>query len=272
MAPGTTKVVGRRTTAFLIDLVLTWIVAIPLFGALAERRPRGTPIDLGRFYARVTSNNDVYYVTGGRAAAFYGILLVLGLGYWVLLPGATGATLGQRLLGVRVVGEDGRPAGFGRNLVRQLLWIIDGLPWFIPFVVGFFTALLSRANQRVGDMVARTWVVRAGSEAVRDEASGLLASGLPDPAAVPLAIPGGGPSGLPGAEHTTPQAAVGGAEAAVPVERTPPARAVRPATPAAPGRTRGGDPLPAPGWYADPSGRTRLRWWDGARWTDHTAA
>jgi membrane protease YdiL (CAAX protease family) len=26
-------------------------------------------------------------------------------------------------------------------------------------------------------------------------------------------------------------------------------------------------PAPAPGWYADPSGRQKFRWWDGARWT-----
>lgn len=26
---------------------------------------------------------------------------------------------------------------------------------------------------------------------------------------------------------------------------------------------------PPPGWYPDPTGRTRLRWWDGLDWTDH---
>ena len=25
------------------------------------------------------------------------------------------------------------------------------------------------------------------------------------------------------------------------------------------------------GWYPDPAGHARLRWWDGARWTDHSA-
>src|SRR5579862_7114740 len=24
------------------------------------------------------------------------------------------------------------------------------------------------------------------------------------------------------------------------------------------------------GWYSDPDDSTRLRWWDGSRWTDHT--
>ena len=27
---------------------------------------------------------------------------------------------------------------------------------------------------------------------------------------------------------------------------------------------------PAEGWYADPSGKADLRWWDGTQWTEHT--
>jgi uncharacterized RDD family membrane protein YckC len=30
-------------------------------------------------------------------------------------------------------------------------------------------------------------------------------------------------------------------------------------------------PLPSASWYPDPSGQARLRYWDGARWTNHTA-
>src|SRR6476661_4176848 len=29
---------------------------------------------------------------------------------------------------------------------------------------------------------------------------------------------------------------------------------------------------PPPGWYPDPTGGSNLRWFDGARWTHHTAA
>ena len=30
-------------------------------------------------------------------------------------------------------------------------------------------------------------------------------------------------------------------------------------------------PLPAGGWFPDPSRQARLRWWDGHQWTDHTS-
>jgi hypothetical protein len=39
------------------------------------------------------------------------------------------------------------------------------------------------------------------------------------------------------------------------------------AAPVAPPQVVAAPPLPAPGWYRDPTGQTR--WWDGDTWTQH---
>ncbi len=65
----------------------------------------------------------------------------------------------MRLLGLRVVGQDGRRVGIGRHLLRTVLWLIDGFPYFVPGGVAFLCALATPDRQRVGDLAARTLVV-----------------------------------------------------------------------------------------------------------------
>jgi len=90
-------------------------------------------------------------------------LVLLGM-FWVLvclflfsyLEGTWGVTPGKWLLGIRVLGSDLKPCGFGRALVRNLLKFVDG---FFNFMVGVMVVALSDNWQRVGDMAARTVVV-----------------------------------------------------------------------------------------------------------------
>jgi uncharacterized RDD family membrane protein YckC len=84
-------------------------------------------------------------------------LLALGVGYYVACEAATGATLGKRMVGIRVVGEDGEHVSFGPAVVRNLLRLVDALFFYF---VGFIFALLSTRGQRLGDRAAHTLVVR----------------------------------------------------------------------------------------------------------------
>ncbi|MGH2820955.1 MAG: RDD family protein, partial [Actinomycetota bacterium] len=73
----------------------------------------------------------------------------------------SGRSPGKRATGLRVVETDGGPVGFRASAVRNLVRIIDAIP---PGVVGLYgvalvSVLVSRRNQRLGDLAAGTLVV-----------------------------------------------------------------------------------------------------------------
>ena len=88
------------------------------------------------------------------AAAFVcGLLVLVAYSYF---EGRSGKTPGKWLLGIRVLGTDLRPCGFGRALLRNLLTFADG---FFGFLVGALLVALTENWQRLGDLAARTIVV-----------------------------------------------------------------------------------------------------------------
>lgn len=109
----------------------------------------------------------------------------------VVLQGLTGASIGKFLTGLRVVREDGRRVGFGWNLLRQLLSIVDGL---CLGIVGLIVASTSKGHRRVGDMAASTYVVRK-----TDMGTPIQVPGVTHQAAWPGAGPGASPQGIGGA-------------------------------------------------------------------------
>ena len=70
-----------------------------------------------------------------------------------------GQTLGKRLMGVKVVTDDGGPVGFVTSLIRTAMRLVDILP--VGYGVGFVSAMASSKTQRLGDMAAGSLVVRA---------------------------------------------------------------------------------------------------------------
>ena len=71
----------------------------------------------------------------------------------------SGQTPGKRWMKLRVIREDGRPVTFWEAAVRNLLRSFDIMPW--PFYsIGLISVFSSSRDQRVGDMIAGTVVVR----------------------------------------------------------------------------------------------------------------
>ena len=111
------------------------------------------------------SDFEGFFMGGWRSMAVGFGLMALGwvwaLGGLVLfgyLEGKHGQTPGKRLLGIRVVGLDLQPCGFGRGFVRKILVIVDGM---FNFVVGMLLVAYTEHWQRVGDLAARTIVIDA---------------------------------------------------------------------------------------------------------------
>jgi uncharacterized RDD family membrane protein YckC len=69
-----------------------------------------------------------------------------------------GRTPGKRAVGLRVVMDGGAPVGLRASLIRNVIRLFEcALTFYIPAVVSI---LVTRANQRLGDLAAGTLVVR----------------------------------------------------------------------------------------------------------------
>jgi uncharacterized RDD family membrane protein YckC len=93
-------------------------------------------------------------------AALVVIVFLILSGYFAFFEWIwNGQTPGKRWLKLRVIREDGRPVTFWEAAVRNLLRTFDMMP--APFYsIGLISVFVSSSDQRVGDMIAGTVVVR----------------------------------------------------------------------------------------------------------------
>jgi len=133
-----------RFVAVLLDAVIVFFPAGIIFGLLTG----GGYTQTGNGYANAGINIE------GKS---FLVFLLLGFGYYVVCEGGTGATLGKRMVGIQVIGEDGSDLTLGAAVVRNLLRIVDSLFFYL---VGAIFALTSAQGQRLGDRAAHSLVVR----------------------------------------------------------------------------------------------------------------
>jgi uncharacterized RDD family membrane protein YckC len=109
------------------------------------------------------------------------IVFILMSGYFAIFEWIwNGQTPGKRWLKLRVIREDGRPISFFEAAVRNLLRNFDIMP--SPFYsIGLISVFATERDQRVGDLVAGTVVVRE-RDAEAPAFAEVFASPVSDPA------------------------------------------------------------------------------------------
>lgn len=95
--------------------------------------------------------------TGLCGASAYGYILVYAA-YFIVLEWLVGGTVGKMVLRLRVQKADNTKLNFVSALVRNLLRVIDFLPF--AYLLGAILIWTSPHRQRLGDRLAKTVVVR----------------------------------------------------------------------------------------------------------------
>ena len=134
--------IGSRFYAALIDTAL--LTLISLVGYYVNRR-------------FISELGDI---VGNWLSALGGVIVfVLFWGYYIAFEVTTnGQTFGKLALGLRVIKDGGYPIGFADSAIRNLVRIVDFLPFF--YGVGLLCMLLNKNWRRLGDLAAGTLVIK----------------------------------------------------------------------------------------------------------------
>lgn len=124
---------GRRVAAYVIDTLILTAVSGAIFGIGAG-------------------------ALGIHEGVIGALLVVASFAYFIALEGKRGQTLGKQTLGIKVVRQvDGRQITIGQAAARNLLRVIDALPFWN--LLGFLLIIFQAQKQRVGDLAAKTVVI-----------------------------------------------------------------------------------------------------------------
>jgi uncharacterized RDD family membrane protein YckC len=126
---------GSRFTAGIIDLAIKTVLVIGVLLLATQLSGLVATIALAVLPLLVYIGDDVLFETLG-----------------------SGRTPGKRATGLRVLRADGGAEDGVASLIRNVLRLIDGLP--LSYVPGIVSILVTKRNQRLGDLAAGTIVVR----------------------------------------------------------------------------------------------------------------
>jgi uncharacterized RDD family membrane protein YckC len=145
--------IGSRGAAAIVDTVIQSVALIVIFFALSA--------------GLAAASAFLSVGSGPGAATLFLALFILGLfavadGYFILFEIVwNGQTPGKRMVGIRVIRENGYPMRPIDAVIRNLVRMVDWLPG--AYGIGVLTMLLNKRSKRLGDFASGTIVVREGS-------------------------------------------------------------------------------------------------------------
>lgn len=131
-----------RAIAASIDVLLIFIVVL------------GTAAVMWMLSFIINPTTSTSTATGSRLPALWVFVLygyALNWLYWTVCWGASGRTIGNLVMGLRVVNRHGKRLGWGAAAVRSLFCTL--------FAIGLLWVIVSRANRSVQDVALRTSVI-----------------------------------------------------------------------------------------------------------------
>lgn len=133
---------GSRLGATVIDILIQGVLLVAVTLALSLAGAV-VPADLGVFLFGLGTL----------------VILMIVVGYYVVFEALNGGrTPGKAAFGIRVASVDGTALSLVAVTLRTLMRLIDFLPG--AYAIGAIAIVTSNRNQRLGDLVANTVVVR----------------------------------------------------------------------------------------------------------------
>ncbi len=139
--------IGPRFLALFLDMLLQGVISTVLVSSF---------VLIGMFWLGNDPSDSMF---SGFVIILILALMLVYFGYPLIFEWIwNGQTPGKRWAGIRVVSQDGLPLGIKEVVLRNILRMVDYLPSY--GFVGLLAFMTTKNQQRIGDVVAGTVVVR----------------------------------------------------------------------------------------------------------------
>lgn len=125
-----------RILAFMIDFFVFWLIAMVV----------------GIFYGEPIENEIGVHLKGVPAL----FMFFIGFCLWPISEGFFGKTIGKGFLNLKVVSDNYDDIGFKKAFIRFFFGFIDYM-----FLMGLIIACTNKNKKRIGDIVAKTIVIKS---------------------------------------------------------------------------------------------------------------